>query len=121
MSVGLAKLLEIIARRPLHQAARFVVAFAGLVLSVHLIGLAHPSKDFVDAVFQAHRLEWVLGGRYFFTQPLPDGVQFPYAIGLYVFAAPWARLVTNHVALLRVVVCASEITYIRTTTPRATT
>jgi hypothetical protein len=48
----------------------------------------------------------VLAGHYFFTQPLGSGVNFPYAIGLYVFAAPWSLLTHNHVALLRVVVCA---------------
>jgi hypothetical protein len=40
---------------------------------------------------------------------MPAGVSFPYAIALYVFAAPWADLTTNHVALLRVVVCASDL------------
>ena len=60
-----------------------------------------------DAVFHAHRLEWVLGGRYFFTQPMPSGVSFPYAIALYVAAAPFASLTRDHVALLRIVVCAA--------------
>ena len=37
--------------------------------------------------------EWVLDGRYFFTQPMPSGVPLPpYAIALYVFAAPWTAL-----------------------------
>ncbi len=39
---------------------------------------------------------------------MPDGVQFPYAIALYVFAAPWSVLTRDHVTLLRVVVCAAE-------------
>ena len=41
-------------------------------------------------------------------QPMPSGVSFPYAIGLYVFAAPWASLTSDHVTLLRVVVCVSD-------------
>ena len=36
------------------------------------------------------------------------GVRFPYAIGLYVTASPWARLIPDHVALLRIVVCVFE-------------
>jgi len=39
---------------------------------------------------------------------MPGGVQFPYAIGLYVFAAPWSALTRDHVTLLRIVVCAAE-------------
>ncbi len=95
-------------RRPLHPAVGFVLLFSSSVMFVKILTLLHPSKDVVDAVFHAHRLEWVLGGRYYFTQPMPGGVQFPYAIGLYVTAAPWAALVRDHVALLRIVVCAAE-------------
>ncbi len=56
----------------------------------------------------AHRLDYVLAGRYFFTQVMPGGVQFPYAIALYVFASPWAAFTRDHIALLRVVVAAAE-------------
>ena len=65
----------------LRQTARFVVAFSAGALYLKLLGQLHPSKPLVDALFQAHRLEWVMAGRYFFTQPMPGGVQFPYAIG----------------------------------------
>jgi hypothetical protein len=95
-------------RPRLRQAARFVVAFSGAVLYLKLLGILHPSKPLVDAVFQAHRLESVLGGRYYFTQLMPSGVQFPYAIGLYVFAAPWSAFTRDHVMLLRIVVCVTE-------------
>jgi hypothetical protein len=78
------------------------VAFVGVL--IELAGLLHPSKPIVDALFHAHRLQWVLEGRYFFTQPMPSGVEFPYAIGLYVTAVPWAGLVRDHVFLLRLVV-----------------
>jgi hypothetical protein len=84
-------------------------AAASGVFILRLLALLHPAKPMVDALFQAHRLEWVMAGRYFFTQPMPDGVAFPYAIGLYVFAAPWAALTANHVALLRVVVTAVDV------------
>jgi hypothetical protein len=85
------------------------LAAASAVFMLRLLALLHPAKPLVDALFQAHRLEWVMAGRYFFTQPMPDGVAFPYAIGLYVFAAPWAALTTNHVALLRGVVTAIDV------------
>jgi hypothetical protein len=95
-------------RRPaLRQTARFAIAFAATALYLKLLGLLHPSKALVDAVFQAHRLEAVLGGSYYFTQLMPSGVRFPYAIGLYVFAAPWAAIARDHVTLLRIVVCAA--------------
>jgi hypothetical protein len=91
-----------------HQSARLAVMFSGVALYLKLLGLLHPSKLPVDAVFHAHRLEWVLAGNYFFTQPMPGGVTFPYAIGLYVFAAPWSLLTHDHVTLLRVIVCAAQ-------------
>lgn len=105
-SVGLA---PSVLRRPRlsgHAIAAVVVTVLFAVLK--LGALEHPGKPLIDALFQAHRLEWVLAGRYFFTQPMPSGVQFPYAIGLYVVAAPLANLITDHVMLLRLVVVAAE-------------
>ncbi len=96
--------------RRLSGAARFVAIFAVATLYLKLLVLLHPSKMPVDVVFHAHRLMWVLEGRFFFTQPMPSGVQFPYAIGLYVFAAPWAALTRDYVLLLRIVVSAAEAT-----------
>ena len=90
------------------RGVRFAATFSAAALFVKLLALLHPSKAIVDAVFHAHRLDYVLGGRYFFTQLMPGDIQFPYAIALYVFAAPWASLTGDHVALLRVVVSASE-------------
>ncbi len=46
---------------------------------------------------------------YLFTQPMPDGVAFPYAIGLYVVSLPWMALTRDHVTLLRIVVCTAHI------------
>jgi hypothetical protein len=95
-------------QQPVHPATGFVLAFSSAILFLKILALLHPSKDVVDALFHAHRLDAVLAGNYFFTQPMPGGVRFPYAIGLYVTAAPWARLMPDHVALLRIVVCAFE-------------
>jgi hypothetical protein len=107
--VALLQLLERWRASGLHDTARMAVMFSGAALYVKLLGLLHPSKLPVDAVFHAHRFEWVLSGKYFFTQPMPGGVSFPYAIGLYVFAAPWSAIIHDHVLLLRVVVCAAEV------------
>jgi hypothetical protein len=96
------------ARRGLASAARFAIGFSVAAAYVKLLALFHPSKPIVDAVFHARRLDWVLDGRFYFTQPMPDGVAFPYAIGLYLFAAPWSLLTDDHVALLRIVVVACE-------------
>jgi hypothetical protein len=95
-------------RQALTPAATFVIVYSCAALYLKLIALLHPAKDLVDAVFHAHRLEWVMRGRFFFTQPMPDGVQFPYAIALYVFSAPWTIIARDHVTLLRVVVCSAE-------------
>jgi hypothetical protein len=91
-------------RRPLSMALRAALAASAGSLLLEVIALLHPSKLIVDAIFHAHRLEWVLAGRYFFTQPMPDGVQFPYAIALYVTAAPFSILTHDYVALLKIVV-----------------
>lgn len=96
-------------RQRLRNTARFVIAFSAAVLYLQLLALLHPSKTIVDALFQAHRLEWVLSGRLLFTQTMGSGVQFPYAIGLYVFAAPFTLLTDDYVTLLRVIVCSAEI------------
>lgn len=95
-------------RAPLSAGALVALSMSAVFACLKLAALTHPAKPLVDAVFQAHRLAWVLSGRYFFTQPLPDGVQFPYAIGLYVVASPLASIVTDHVLLLRTVVVAAE-------------
>lgn len=104
-TLAIVWLIERAAGDRLRQTARFVAVFSTGALYLQLLALLHPSKDLVDAVFHAHRLEWVLGGRYYFTQLMPNGVQFPYAIGLYLFAAPWSVFTRDYVTLLRIVVC----------------
>jgi hypothetical protein len=101
-------LLRMALKRPLSSTARVALFLTFGCLYLKLVALFHPSKLIVDAVFHAHRLEWVMDGRYFFTQPMPSGVRFPYAIGLYVFAAPWTILTADLVSLLRIVVTTAE-------------
>ncbi|MEO8483066.1 MAG: hypothetical protein ABI634_12705 [Acidobacteriota bacterium] len=107
--LAIGRAIGAISKRDLSGAAIASLAAADGVFILTLLALLHPAKATVDALFQAHRFEWVMAGRYFFTQPMPDGVEFPYAIGLYVFAGPWAFITTNHVALLRGVVIATDV------------
>ena len=94
--------------RPISTEGRVALFATSAVLYLKLVMLFHPSKPIVDIVFHAHRLQWVLDGTYYFTQPLPSGVTFPYAIGLYVFAAPWTLLTSDFESLLRVIVTTAE-------------
>jgi hypothetical protein len=107
--VVLTALLGFFRKQPLRNTARFVITFSAGALYLQLLALLHPSTPVVDALFHAHRFDDVLAGRFYFTQPSASGTPFPYAIGLYLFAAPWALLTSNHVALLRAVVSGSEV------------
>lgn len=99
---------RLVGRRTPGTAATLAVAVSACAFYLKLIFLLHPDKTLVDAVFHAHRFDMVLAGRFFFTQLSTSATPFPYAVGLYVFAAPWAALTADHVTLLRIVVCASE-------------
>lgn len=108
VTVALSALIRTIQRRPAPEATRFAVAFSGAVLLVKLIAVLHPAKAVIDALFHTHRFDDVLAGKYFFTQQMPGGVQFPYAIALYVVTSPWASLTRDHMVLLRIVVSTAE-------------
>jgi hypothetical protein len=108
-AVALTWVLQLRRRDRLRNTARFVVTFSAGALYLQLLALLHPAKSVVDALFHAHRFDDVLAGRLYFTQLSTSATPFPYAIGLYVFSAPWAFLTTNHVALLRVVVSSAEV------------
>lgn len=93
----------------LTPAAHAVLALSAAAAYVKLLGLLHPSKPVIDALYHAHRLQWVLDGRFYFTQIMPNGVEFPYAVALYVIAAPWTLLTQDFVSLLRVVTVAADV------------
>jgi hypothetical protein len=107
--VVLVALAEWRRREPLRNTARFAAAFSAGALYLQMLALLHPSKGIVDAVFHVHRFDAVLGGRWYFTQLSTSATPFPYAIGLYLFAAPWAALTANHLLILRAVVSSAEI------------
>jgi hypothetical protein len=102
-------LVEFFRKQPLRNTARFVITFSAGTAYLQLLALLHPSTPAVNALFHAHRLDDVLAGRLYSTQPSLGVMPFPHAIGLYLFAAPWALLTGNHVAILRVVVSTAEI------------
>jgi hypothetical protein len=110
LTLGAFALLKGLARRaPLSVPTQTAVALSAALCYLKLLVLLHPGMPPMDSVFQAHRLEWVLSGRYYFTSLTPDGYQFPYGISLYLAAAPFASLLRDHVALLRIVVCVAEM------------
>jgi hypothetical protein len=106
---ALIQVLERAGGTRLTSEARAAIALSFVALLVKLAALLHPAKPVIDAVFHAHRLDWVIGGKYLFTQPFVGGVEMPYAIGLYVFAWPWTWIVTDHVALIRTVAAATDV------------
>ena len=101
--------IDIFRRERLSGPARVAIALSAMLCYLKLLVVLHPDMPPGDAVFQAHRLEWVLSGRYYFTSLTPDGYLFPYGISLYLVAAPFASFVRDHVALLRGVVSVAEM------------
>jgi hypothetical protein len=107
----LAALVRRQRREPFRNTAKFAIAFTAAAFLLELLVLLHPDMPIGDALFQAHRFQEVLAGRYYFTSIAPGNYQFPYAPGLYVFAMPLAGLVRRGVAdmtLLRTIVCAAN-------------
>lgn len=104
--------VERVSRQRLRNTARFVAAFSAGALLLKLAILLHPDMPIGDAMFHAHRFQTVLAGNLYFTSIAPGGYLFPYAPGLYVFAAPLAGLVRRGAAdmtLLRIVVVTVDV------------
>lgn len=101
-------LLAVRRREPAPAAVGVAAAVSIAACYLKLLILLHPSMPSMDAVFQAHRLDGMLDGHFYFTSLTPDGYHFPYGISLYLAAAPFAWLTHNHVALLRIVVVMAE-------------
>jgi hypothetical protein len=109
-ATGLVMLgVQLIGRARLSGWARFAIAASAVALFLKVIALLHPAKPVIDALFHAHRLERVMAGGWYFTQPFVGGVEMPYAIGLYIFALPWALATTDHVALIRIVTATADV------------
>lgn len=103
--------VERLRRQSLRNTARFVAAFSAGAFFLKLLVLLHPDMPVGDAMFHAHKFQGVLAGRLLFTSTAPGNYLFPYAPGLYVFAAPFAGFVARgaaDMALLRVIVLAVD-------------
>lgn len=110
-TVIVVRVLEAIRHERIGMAARAVVAVSMMACYLKLLILLHPGMPIGDGVFHAHRLEFVLAGRFFFTSLAPGNYSFPYPILLYLFAAPFSFLThdtLDRVALLRIVVTAAD-------------
>lgn len=107
----LPRLLQSIARKPWTAAARGVVAVSAVACFLKLLVLLHPTTPLGDGVFHAHRFEYVLDGRFYFTSIAPGDYSFPYPILLYLVSTPFSFLAgdtLDRVALLRIVVTAAD-------------
>jgi hypothetical protein len=99
--------IRAVRRVPWSVSARFVAGFSAAAALLKLAVLLHPDMPVGDAMFHAHRFQYVLGGNLYFTSIAPGNYSFPYAPGLYVFAMPFADLVrrgSGDMALLRTIV-----------------
>ena len=114
VAIGTVILVWIVERarnQRLRNTARFVAAFSSAALFLKLLVLLHPHMPIGDALFQAHRFEWVRDGKWLFTSIAPGGYQFPYAIGLYVAALPfddYVRGTMGFMSLLRILVAVMD-------------
>jgi len=112
ITVALTSAATAIRGRPFRNTARFAIAFSSAAFLAKLLILLHPDMPIGDTLFQAHRFQEVVAGRWFFTSIAPGNYRFPYAPGLYVAALPFAAFVrrgASDMTLLRTVVCATDV------------
>ena len=90
---------------------RLVGGITFVTVVLQLLLLTHPDMPIGDAIFQTHRFQDVLGGHYLFASLAPGNYRFPYPIGLYLFARPFASFTpttADRMMLLRVIVVAMD-------------
>jgi hypothetical protein len=112
ITVALTSAATAMRGRPFRNTARFAIAFSSAAFLAKLLILLHPDMPIGDTLFQAHRFQEVVAGRWFFTSIAPGNYHFPYAPGLYVAALPFAGVVrrgASDMTLLRTVVCATDV------------
>ncbi|HTK28846.1 MAG TPA: hypothetical protein VL309_04815 [Vicinamibacterales bacterium] len=98
-------------RRPLSPLALGVAGLSALACYLKLLVLLHPGMAIGDGLFHAHRFEYVLNGRFYFTSIAPGNYAFPYPVLLYVVAAPFSLFAHDtlaRVTLLRIIVTAAD-------------
>jgi hypothetical protein len=109
---ALSLLVERFTSAATHHAREAFALSAGALIVKSSV-LLHPDMHVGDALFHAHRFQLVLASNYYFTSVAPGGYEFPYAIALYLTAAPLSGLVTGVeglVVLLRLLVAAADTT-----------
>lgn len=92
-----------LARRPtgtrLVQTTVFVIV---VITLLRFLLFLHPNVPIGDGGFQAHRADYVAGGKLFFTSVTPPPYfEFPYPPGMFVLAVPFWKTFANHVGVLR--------------------
>jgi hypothetical protein len=110
-ALGAVWMAEAARREQLNLVTLAAVALSLIACYLKLMVLMHPGMPIGDGVFHAHRLEYVMGGRLYFTSVTPDNYTFPYPVLLYVAAAPLSFLTSDtldRVALLRFVTIISD-------------
>jgi hypothetical protein len=70
-----------------HAQTSLIVGITGAAVWIKLLILGHPAMPIGDAMFQAHRFQYVLSGTWYFTSITPGDYLFPYAPGLFGVAA----------------------------------
>ena len=89
----------------------WVVGVTGAAVWIKLLILGHPAMPIGDAMFQAHRFQYVLGGTWYFTSVTPGDYLFPYAPGLFGVAALFQGLADStleRMTLLRALTTGAE-------------
>jgi hypothetical protein len=114
LGAGLVATLRIVERlrgQRLSSAAAGAAAISLAACFLKLLMLLHPNMPIGDGVFHAHRFEYVLAGRFYFTSLTPDNYAFPYPILLYLVSAPFAWLTSDsleRLSLLRIVTTVAD-------------
>ena len=103
--------IERIRRQRLSSAAICAGALSLAACYLKLLMLLHAEMPIGDGLFHAHRFQYVLGGRLYFTSLTPDNYAFPYPIFLYLVSAPFAWLTSDpldRLALLRIITTVAD-------------
>ena len=103
--------IQTVRRQRLSSAAVCAGALSLAACYLKLLMLLHAEMPIGDGLFHAHRFEYVLGGRLYFTSLTPDNYAFPYPIFLYLISTPFAWLTSDsldRLALLRIITTAAD-------------
>jgi len=106
---SVVRTIEWLRRRKMEAGAIAAIALTLGACFLKLMLLLHPDMPIGDGVFHAHRFEYVLAGRLYFTSLTPDNYAFPYPVFFYVVSAPFAWLASDTLERLTVLRIVSTI------------